>query len=50
MQEQRALENIRRKAYDIERYVFLVALMERNERLFYRTVLNNIEDPCTLQI
>jgi malate dehydrogenase (oxaloacetate-decarboxylating)(NADP+) len=43
-QEQRVLENIRRKAYDIERYVFLVGLMERNERLFYRTVLNNIEE------
>jgi len=43
-QEQRALENIRRKAYDIERYVFLVGLMERNEKLFYRTVLNNIEE------
>ena len=43
-QERRSLENMRRKAYDIERYVFLVALLERNERLFYRTVLNNIEE------
>ncbi len=43
-QEQRALENIRRKGYDIERYIFLVALMERNEKLFYHTVLNNIEE------
>jgi malate dehydrogenase (oxaloacetate-decarboxylating)(NADP+) len=44
VQEQRALENVRRKAYDIERYVFLTALMERNERLFYRTLINNIEE------
>lgn len=43
-QEQRVLKNIRRKGYDIERYIFLVALMERNEKLFYRTVLNNIEE------
>ena len=43
-QEQRVLKNIRRKEYDIERYIFLVSLMERNERLFYHTVLNNIEE------
>jgi malate dehydrogenase (oxaloacetate-decarboxylating)(NADP+) len=43
-QEQRALKNIRRKGYDIERYIFLVALMERNEKLFYHTLLNNIEE------
>lgn len=43
-QELRVLENIRRKSYDIERYIFLVSLMERNEKLFYRTVLNNIEE------
>ena len=44
VQEHRVLQNIRRKAYDIERYVFLIALMERNETLFYHTVLNNIEE------
>ena len=44
VQEQRVLENIRRKAYDIERYIFLVGLMERNEKLFYHTLLNNIEE------
>ena len=43
VQKQRALENIRRKAFDIERYVFLVGLLERNETLFYRTLLDNIE-------
>lgn len=44
VQEQRAMENIRRKAFDIERYIFLVGLMERNQTLFYRTVVDNIEE------
>lgn len=43
-QQQRVMENLRRKAYDIERYIFLSALQERNERLFYRTVIDNIEE------
>lgn len=43
-QQDRVLENLRRKAYDIEKYIFLVALQERNERLFYRTVIDNIEE------
>lgn len=40
----RVLENIRRKRDDIERYVFMMALQSRNERLFYRTILENIEE------
>ena len=43
-QEKRALENIRRKGYDIERYIFLISLLERNHTLFFRTVINNIEE------
>jgi malate dehydrogenase (oxaloacetate-decarboxylating)(NADP+) len=43
-QELRALENLRRKAFDIERYVFLQALQDRNERLFYRLLINNIDE------
>ncbi len=43
-QEKRALENLRRKAYDIERYIFLQALQGRNERLFYRLVIDHIEE------
>jgi malate dehydrogenase (oxaloacetate-decarboxylating)(NADP+) len=43
-QEKRALDNLRRKAYDIERFVFLQALMGRNERLFYRLVINHINE------
>jgi malate dehydrogenase (oxaloacetate-decarboxylating)(NADP+) len=43
-QESRVLENMRRKYYDIERYVFLNALQERNQTLFYRTLIDNIEE------
>ncbi len=40
----RVLENLRRKASDIEKFIFLASLHERNERLFYRTLLENIEE------
>ncbi len=44
IQVMRVLENMRRKAYDIERYIFLSSLQARNERLFFRLVLENIEE------
>ncbi|MDW3094292.1 MAG: NAD-dependent malic enzyme [Gammaproteobacteria bacterium] len=44
----RALKNMRRKYYDIERYVFLKSLQGRNERLFYKLVINNIEEVMPL--
>lgn len=40
----RVLENMRRKEHDIERYVFLMALGARNERLFYRMLVEHIEE------
>ena len=43
-QLERVLENLRRKGNDIEKFIFLASLHERNERLFYRTVLENIEE------
>jgi len=43
-QEVRVLENIRRKGYDIERYIFLISLLERNQTLFFKVLLNNIEE------
>jgi len=43
-QKDRALENLRRKAYDIERYIYLLALQDRNERLFYRMVIDHIDE------
>jgi len=43
-QEARTLENLRRKTSDIERYIFLLALQGRNERLYYRLLMNNIDE------
>jgi len=40
----RVLKNMRRKKYDIEKYIFLSALQGRNQRLYYRTVIENIEE------
>jgi len=40
VQKIRVIENIRRKKSDIEKYIFLSALQSRNERLFYRTVMD----------
>ena len=42
IQVKRVLANMRRKANDIERYIFLMALEDRNERLFYRVLQENI--------
>lgn len=44
VQVTRVLGNLRRKRLDIERYIFLSALQNRNERLFYRTVIDHIEE------
>jgi len=43
-QEDRAMANLRRKGNDIERYIFLQALAGRNERLFYRLVIDHIDE------
>lgn len=40
----RAMGNLRRKAYDVERYIFLMGLLERNERLLYKILVENIEE------
>ena len=42
--QKRALANLRRKVYDIEKYIFLSGLQDRNEKLFYRMVIDNIEE------
>ena len=43
-QELRVIGNLRNKATDLERYLFLVSLQDRNETLFYRVVINHIEE------
>jgi malate dehydrogenase (oxaloacetate-decarboxylating)(NADP+) len=40
----RIMNNLRRKEYDIERYIFLSALQDRNERLFFQTTIEHIEE------
>jgi malate dehydrogenase (oxaloacetate-decarboxylating)(NADP+) len=40
----RVLDNYRKKTSDIERYIHLVSLQDRNETLFYRTVIDNLDE------
>ena len=47
-QELRVLNNIRNKPTDISRYLYLISLQDRNEILFYRVVMNNIEEMMPL--
>ena len=42
-QVERVLYNFSRKPSDLERYIFLTALHDRNEKLFYRTVIEHID-------
>ena len=43
-QVQRVLENLRRAHSDLARYITLVALQDRNETLFYRVVVDHLEE------
>jgi len=46
MEEQllRVYENYKRKETDLERYIFLISLQDRNETLFYRLLADHIEE------
>lgn len=41
---ERVLASLRRLPTDIDRYMLLSSLQERNERLFYRTVIDHVEE------
>lgn len=43
-QEKRVLENYNRKTTDIEKYIYMMSLQDRNETLFYRVVIDNIDE------
>jgi malate dehydrogenase (oxaloacetate-decarboxylating)(NADP+) len=43
-QELRVLANLRRLHSPLDQYLSLVALLDRNERLFYRTVVDNLAE------
>ena len=43
-QVDRALGQLRRKPNDLEKYIFLTTLQHRNETLFYRLLLDHLED------
>ena len=42
LQAARVLQNFRSKETDLEKYIFLIALEDRNEALFYRVVIDNL--------
>ncbi len=43
-QMDRVLQNCSAKPSDLERYIFLMALQDQNETLFYRTILTYLKD------
>ena len=43
-QVQRSLENYRRKPDDMEKFIFLQGLLNRNEVLFYRLLIENLNE------
>lgn len=40
----RILENFHKKPTDLEKYVFMIGLEDRNETLFYRILIDNMEE------
>jgi malate dehydrogenase (oxaloacetate-decarboxylating)(NADP+) len=47
-QKDLVLENLRRKTSDIEKYLYLSALQDKDERLFYYTAIRHIEEVMPL--
>ena len=44
----RVMDNVRRQATDLDRYVYLGAVRERSETLFYRTILDHLGETLPL--
>ncbi|RMH22324.1 MAG: NAD-dependent malic enzyme [Gammaproteobacteria bacterium] len=44
LQVERSMRNFRRKEHDIDRYIYLMSLQKRNERLFYKVLLEHLEE------
>lgn len=44
LQVRRIMENLRGKNTDLERYILLSALQDRNENLFYRVVIDHLKE------
>ena len=43
-QESRVLANIRRWDNELDKYIYLTSLQDRNEKLFFKVVTDNIEE------
>ena len=43
-QEERVLWNLQHKPTPLEKYIFMIGLQDRNETLFYRTVIDHVHD------
>jgi malate dehydrogenase (oxaloacetate-decarboxylating)(NADP+) len=43
-QVMRVLENVRRKPTDIEKYIYMIGLQDRHKTLFYRVVIDHLEE------
>ncbi|MBK5299011.1 MAG: NAD-dependent malic enzyme, partial [Vicinamibacteria bacterium] len=48
LQVRKVLESIRSKTTDIEKYIDLMSLQDRNERLFYRVVMDHLDEMMPL--
>ncbi|MCP4417875.1 MAG: NAD-dependent malic enzyme [Chloroflexi bacterium] len=44
LQVKRSLSNFRRKQNDLAKYIYLIGLEDRNETLFYRLVMDNLDE------